>query len=173
MLPSFWVNEEIKLETMSPKYREDIFTEFNEDIIRYLLVEQTPEKIEETDAFISRAMSQMKDGVDLVWVIIANDEFCGCCGIHNIPSRTPHFGIWIKTNKQGQGIGFQVTKAVMEWAIKTLDVDYVKYPVDQDNIPSVRLIQKLTPTVYDRYLLRKGKELLVNEYRLYPSKNKS
>ena len=171
MSPELWIDSHIRLVPVSPKYRKDIFIEFTDDIVEFLLVEHVPEKIGETDHFISHAMDQMAANKDIVWVILQDDEFCGCCGIHNIPGRTPHFGIWLKTSKQGMGIGLKVTKKAMYWAVNTLDIDYVKYPVDENNMRSIRIIEKLTSTIYDRYKLGKGKVLKVNEYRIYPTGN--
>ena len=161
------VNNQLQLQPISRRYSDDIFTHFTSDIVRYLLVDKPPEAISETEAFIDRSVAQLKKGTDIVWVILYGQEFIGCCGIHNIPSRKPHFGLWIKKEAQGRGFGSRTTEYCMKWAVKTLDIDYVRYPVDSHNKPSIAVIQKLTPTIHGSYKMGEGKVLEVNEYRLY------
>jgi len=171
MFPELIIDDELRLVPISPRFREDIFREFNQDIITYLLVDAPPSEISDTDKFISQSIGQMKSGSDIVWVILYKENFAGCCGIHNIPSRQPHFGLWLKNSIQGKGIGYRITSAGMNWAVANLPIDYIRYPVDENNIRSIRLIEKLTTTVYRCYKMGDKKVLRVNEYRIYPEKS--
>ncbi|MCA6075155.1 GNAT family N-acetyltransferase [Fulvivirga sedimenti] len=166
-MDSLSINDHLKLQPISRSFSKEIFTHFSSDIVRYLLVEKPPEAITDTEAFIDLSVSQLKKGTDIVWVILHQQEFIGCCGIHNIPSRKPHFGLWIKKEAQGRGFGSSVTEYCMKWAVKTLDIDYIRYPVDIHNKPSIAVIEKLTPTIHGSYKMGEGKVLEVNEYRLY------
>ena len=162
------VDENLSLVPVSPAYREDIYQNFSSEVIRYLLVEHPPSDISETDAFITQAMEQMKKGTDLVWVIVENNSFCGCCGIHGIRTGTPHYGLWIRQSAQSKGIGSRVTKFMLKWAVANLDIDYIRYPVDENNLISRRLIEKITQTIHRRYKMGENKVLQVIEYRVYP-----
>jgi RimJ/RimL family protein N-acetyltransferase len=165
------IDDQLSLTPVSAEYREDIFREFNETVIKFLLVEHPPEQIEQTDRFIYNSIEQMRNKTDIVWVILSGSEFCGCCGIHGIMKRKPHFGIWLKEDAQGKGLGYRVANFTMKWAAEQLDIDYIRYPVAEGNEASIRLIEKITSNVYRRYKMGENKVFWVNEYRIYPSKN--
>ncbi len=161
------IDHNIELVPISLEYAGDIYESFDEEIIRFLPIDIPPQKIEDTIAFINHSIEQMKNETDLVWVILKDDNFTGCCGIHTLPSRQPHFGLWIRREQQGQGIGKKVVQYVLNWAITNLDVEYIKYPVDKHNIKSLRLIKELNLVLSDVYKMGNIKKLEVEEYRLY------
>ncbi len=166
MEPVF-VDEHLKLVPVSRIYSREIFENFTQEIIRYLLVEKPPVYISETEAFIDQSVEQMKNGTDIIWVILNDSEFTGCCGIHNIPSRQPHFGLWLKAGAQGKGHGSKIVRFGLNWAVQNLDIDYVRYPVDIHNSASISIIEKVTRTVHASYTMGENKRLEVNEYRIY------
>jgi len=100
-------------------------------------------------------------------VILYEQQFAGCCGIHTILSKKLHFGIWIKKEHQGKGIGKKVVHHVLNWGISNLAVEYVKYPVDKRNIRSISLIKSLGIKISDQYQIGEQKVLEVEEYRIY------
>lgn len=161
------IDNYIRLEPISLTYRKAIFSSFDHEVIRYLPLDNAPERIEDTEAFIKHSVEQMQEGVDLVWVILHKNEFAGCCGIHNITSKQPHFGIWLKTEVQGKGIGKKVVHYVLQWGISHLDVDFIKYPVDERNTRSIQLIKELNLKQENQYKMGGNKKLNVIEYRLY------
>ena len=161
------IGEDIRLVPIDLGYTKAIFDGFDEDVIQFLPLDGVSGKIEDTKTFITHAMNQMKLGDDLVWVILYKDGFAGCCGIHNIVSKNPHFGLWIKTEAQGKGIGKKVVHHLLQWGITNLDVEYIKYPVDRRNAKSISLIKELDLEQADRYEMGNLKKLDVLEYRLY------
>lgn len=161
------VNDSIELVPISLEYEREIHHSFNQEIIEFLPIEEIPHDIRDTRAFIERSIRQRDSGTDLVWVILYKKQFSGCCGIHTIQSKTPHFGIWIKSDQQGKGIGKQVVHYVLHWGITSLDIDYIKYPVDRRNTRSLKLIANLNLKLSDHYQLGEEKKLDINEYRIY------
>ncbi|WP_431127641.1 GNAT family N-acetyltransferase [Flagellimonas flava] len=163
------VNGDISLEPIALNFVEDIFDAFDYEVIQYLPLDEPPSHIDETRAFVEHSITQMDQGKDLVWVILHQGKFAGCCGIHSIPSKQPHFGLWIKKEAQGQGIGRKVVQFVLNWGISNLEVDYIKYPVDNRNAKSIKLIENLGLQLADHYPIGTAKKLEVDEYRLYKS----
>ena len=161
------IDNHITLVPISLDYVADMFASFDEAIIQFLPLDNPPAHVSETKAFVEHSITQMQQGNDLVWVILYNNSFAGCCGIHSIPTKQPHFGLWIKKEMQGKGIGKKVVHHVLRWSINNLEVEYIKYPVDQRNAKSIRLIEGLGLTLADHYPMGNTKKLAVDEYRLY------
>ncbi len=162
------IDNRILLTPVMPSFAGDIFQSFDEEIIRFLAVEDPPKKIADTEKFIRTSMEQAEKGTDHVWVILADHEFVGCCGLHSIMGRQPHFGIWIKQSAQGMGTGKKVVQFMLPWIVRKFDVDFVKYPVDHRNERSIKLIKGLPMIKSDHYRMGEKKILSVFEYRLYP-----
>ena len=161
------IDDTLSLVPIALEYAHDIFENFKNEIIRYIPLDRPPEKIEETIAFIESSINARKAGTDLVWVILFQKDFSGCCGLHTLQSRQPHFGLWIKKDHQGKGLGKKVVKFMLDWGISNLDVEYIKYPVDVRNKRSLSLIRNLKLIPSGRYEMGDQKKLDVIEYRLY------
>ena len=161
------IDENIELVPISLDYVSEIYESFNDEIIKLLPIESLSKKIDDTTEFIEHSIEQRNSGADIVWVILNDNEFAGCCGIHTIQSRKPHFGIWVKKEQQGKGIGKKVVHYVLSWGISTLDVEFIKYPVDQRNTRSIKLIKELDLQLSDHYQIGGQKKLKVDEYRIY------
>ncbi|MDC6365774.1 MULTISPECIES: GNAT family N-acetyltransferase [Flavobacteriaceae] len=162
-----YIDEHITLVPISMDYAKDMFASFNEDIIKFLPLDNPPSRIEETKAFVEHSVTQMQRGNDLVWVILYDNVFAGCCGIHSIPSKQPHFGLWVKKEMQGKGIGKKVVGYGLHWGINNLDVEYIKYPVDKRNTKSLKLIEDMRLKLCDHYLMGNTKKLQIDEYRIH------
>ncbi len=161
------IDDSLSLLPISLEYSTVIFENFDQEIIKYIPLDHPPKKIEETVEFIEMSIDSMAKGTDLVWVILYEEVFAGCCGIHTLQSRQPHFGLWIKKGMQGQGLGRKVVHFMLHWGISNLDVEFIKYPVDQRNLRSIRLIEDLNLVLADRYEMGVEKKLDVLEYRIY------
>jgi len=159
--------KDIKLLPISRDYLHDIHNSFSNAIIEFLPIETLSGKIEDTLAFIDTSIKQRLKGTDLVWVVLYQQQFAGCCGIHDIASGSPHFGIWIKKELQGNGIGKKVVEFMLPWALSNLDINYIKYPVDRRNSRSLSLIKNLDLQLAKEYQTGSTKVLKVREYRLY------
>jgi [ribosomal protein S5]-alanine N-acetyltransferase len=93
----------------------------------------------------------------------------GCTGIHEIHSKNPELGIWLKKSVQGQGYGLETMTALKRWADENLDYEYLIYGVDQANIPSRRIPEKLGGRIVNKYNKTNlsGRVLHLVEYRIY------
>jgi RimJ/RimL family protein N-acetyltransferase len=161
------IDNHIELIPINLDYSTEIHENFNDEIIEFLPIEKLSSNIQDTIEFIKRSIEQKDNGTDLVWVILNENEFAGCCGIHKIQSKTPHFGIWIKSQQQGKGIGKKVVHYVLNWGISNLEVEYIKYPVDKRNARSIKLIKGLNLKLSDHYQTGEKKILETDEYRIY------
>lgn len=155
---------------LSLEYAQEIFREFTKEITTYMFP-KAPQNIEETKEYITSQLPRIKAGEELPVVIIKKDtgEFLGGGGIHNIKSRTPQLGIWIKKSAHGNKYGKETTEKLKEWAMKNLDFDYLIYPVDKRNIPSRKIAESLGGIIRKKYkkVNQSGNILDEVEYWIY------
>ncbi|MEA5550047.1 GNAT family N-acetyltransferase [Anabaena cylindrica UHCC 0172] len=160
------------LQPISLKYKEDIFREFTTEITTYLYA-VPPRKIEDTEFFINESLLEMHKGENLIIVILKKDsqEFLGCSGIYKINSKSPQMGIWLKKSVHNQGYATEAIRSLKQWADDNLDYKYLRYPVDRENAPSRRIIEKLEGQIFGKYQHTNlsGKALNILEYRIHKS----
>ncbi|MCL4398174.1 GNAT family N-acetyltransferase [Patescibacteria group bacterium] len=132
------------LAPISREYAPVIFKEFTPEITTFMYPKPA-EKIEDTYQFIDGAMEKDSRDEQLQMVILdkTTREFLGCAGLHEIKTRTPELGIWLKKSVHGSGLGREAVAALADWAQKNLDFDYLMYPVDKRNIPSRKIPESL------------------------------
>jgi [ribosomal protein S5]-alanine N-acetyltransferase len=157
------------LKPISMAYKEDIFREFTAEITTYL--RSCPhESIYETKSLISEALADILIGNDAILVILKKDnqEFLGCTGIHELNSRQPELGIWLKKSAHGNGYGLEAIIGVKKWIEENLDYEYIVYPVDKANMPSRRIPERLGGKVFREWdeTNLSGKILHLIEYRI-------
>lgn len=155
---------------ISQEYKEDIFREFTKEITTYMYP-RPPQDIAETEEFINAFLGEIQTGNELILVILKKEfqEFLGCCGMHEIHSKNPVLGIWLKKSAQGNGYGFETITALKKWADENLDYEYLIYDVDKANIPSRRIPEMLGGQItreYDKTNLS-GRVLHIVEYRIF------
>jgi len=155
---------------ISQKYKEEIFREFTKEITTYMYP-RPPQDIVETEEFINDSLGEIQTGNHLVLVILKKDsqEFLGCTGIHDIHSKHPELGIWLKKSAQGKGYGLEAITALKRWADENLDYEYLIYDVDKANSPSRRIPEKLGGQItreYDKTNLS-GRVLYILEYKIF------
>lgn len=101
--------------------------------------------ISETEEFINSSLPGMKDGTNMQLVMTLKDtnEFLGLVGLHGVNSETPVLGIWLKKSAHGKGYGKEAITAIYQWAKENIEFKYLKYSVDKDNIPSIKIPESL------------------------------
>lgn len=165
--------QRLLLVPISMDYADVIFDEFTDEVTQYMYP-ATPRRIQETETFVRESLITMARGHNLQLVILdkTSEEFLGCAGIHNLETRYPELGIWLKISAHRHGYGMETITALKAWADNYLDYDYLKYPVDVRNYPSRRIPEALGGVPEHTYWTRSqnGIELEITEYRLYPAK---
>lgn len=168
--------EKIEIETdrlilvpISREYASDMFREFTKEITTFMYP-KSPEKIEETHQFIDESMAKDNNGEQLQMTVLKKDtrEYLGNAGLHDIKTRTPELGIWLKRSAHGNGFGREAIAGLENWAQKNLDFDYIKYPVDKRNIASRKIPESLggIPGKELKQINLSGNELDEIEYRI-------
>ena len=163
------ITNRLRLKPVSMAYKEEIFSEFTDDITKYMCP-QSPQHISEIEAFIESAILDLAKGSDLILVILKKDsqEFLGCAGLHDMLGKIPKFGIWLKKAAHGHKYGLEAIKGIKSWAEQNLDCESFLYPVDRANLPSRKIPEALGGKVIREYEHQKinGNILYLVEYRI-------
>ncbi len=159
----------LRLVPISPKYREDIFREFTDEITTFMRA-PTPKSIADTDAFIEKSQKESREGSELVLVTTdkITGEFIGCCGIHKTNTPLPEFGIWIKKTAQGKKYGGEIVRALKRWVEDTMEFEQLVYHAAKENIRSRKIAESLGGIPVKEFLAKKGNgtEVVEVEYHI-------
>ena len=158
-------SERLVLLSINDGYSSEIFKEFNDDIIQYMLPKPA-EVIEETLSFISASLIGMREGWNLAMAITNREtsEFLGCCGLHGKGRYiTPEVGIWIKKSAHGHNYGREAIATLAFWAVETIDLDFIIYPVDRANIPSRKIPESMVAEVYREKQVKTARGTVLDE----------
>ncbi len=85
------------------------------------------------------------EGSEYVFVIrhVESGEFLGLGGYHDVQSKTPELGIWIREDRHGNGYGKEAISAIVSWASENFDFEHFIYPVAIENYASRRIAEVL------------------------------
>ncbi|NQV15798.1 GNAT family N-acetyltransferase [bacterium] len=158
-------SERLALLSINNSFSAEIFKEFNNNIIQYMLPKPA-ERIEETLAFITESLIGMREGWNLVLAITnkVSGEFLGCCGLHGKGRyQTPELGIWVKKSAHGHKYGLEAIRSLSCWAVETLDLDYIIYPVDQANIPSRKIPEAMGGVIFKEKKVKTARGTVLDE----------
>ncbi len=80
-------------------------------------------------------------------------------------------GLWLKKDAQSNGYGTEIITGLIEFLENNFTFKYILYPVDEENIASRRIPEKLGFTPFKRYQKNKNSttDLHIIEYRKYYS----
>ena len=162
--------DRLKLVPLSEKYAQDIFKELTPEVTTYMFP-RSPQKIEETLEYINSQISKIKSGEEMPVVILDKNsgEFLGGGGAHKLSTNTPELGIWIKKSAHGHKFGLEAVVGLKNWIEKNIQFEYIIYPVDRQNIASVKIAEFIGGIVEKEYQKpnASGKMLDLIEYRIY------
>ncbi len=162
--------ENLILKPIEQKYSEIIFQDFTDEIALYMLP-KSADSIDEIELFIKNSIEGILNGSNLQLVAISKytSEFIGCVGLHNIHTKDPELGLWIKKEAHGNSYGLEAITSLIDWAKKNIEFEYLKYPVDKRNYASRRIPEKNEGKIKREFkdINEKGFELENVEYWIY------
>ncbi len=155
---------------------EDVFRYFTDEIT-YYMYPKPPKDMGETIAFVEKSIKNFENKEEIVFVAshIETQEFLGLMGIHEIHTRTPEVGLWLKKDAHGHHYGLEGIKAIIDYAKGHLDYDYIIYNCDIRNFASRNIAETLSgipvKTYHETNL--SGKELHYVQYFIYKQEPKN
>ncbi|WP_106917424.1 GNAT family N-acetyltransferase [Chryseobacterium aurantiacum] len=161
--------ERLTLQPVEDSYIDDILEHFTSDVTRYMPFNPQGSR-NDIVSFVEESKKNLLQNTDLVMVALdSNGDFTGCCGIHNITEESIELGLWLKKNSQGNGLGTEIIIALIEFLENNFTFKYILYPVDEENIASKQIPEKLGFILFKRYTKYKNPvtNLTILEYRKY------
>lgn len=140
---------------------------FTEELTKYMPFTPSGDR-NDILSFVLQSQKELEDNTDLVLAVHdLNDQFIGCCGIHNINPESAEVGLWIKKSRQGCGLGTEIIISLIDFIERNFTVKCIIYPVDKENTASRKIPEKLSFTAYRSYQKAKGPLMYLNiiEYR--------
>jgi len=163
------ITSRLLLKPIAWEYKEEIFSEFTEEITIYMYP-RPARTMAETESFIKESLEGLRKGINLTFVILVKEskEFLGCTGLHQLDKK-PTLGIWLKQAAHGNKYGLEAITGIKEWVDTNLDCEYLSYSVDKRNIASRKIPELLGGKVVREYadINQMGKVLHLVEYRFY------
>jgi len=155
----------VQLVSITRKYSEIIFSEFTDEITRYM-IPATPENIQEIDTFINTSLLKMDQGTDIILVILDRQtgEFLGVCGVHGQPNPDePILGIWLKKSAHGNHYGQEAMSHLVGWLRDNISFIHLVYPCDKDNIASRKVAEQLGGVIFHEGQTKSMSGTVLNE----------
>ncbi|CEJ70541.1 hypothetical protein BN1195_02868 [Chryseobacterium oranimense G311] len=157
------------LKPVDEAYIDDINECFTAEVTRYMPFNPTGDRNDIIN-FVKASKESLLKNTDLVMTVLDfNDQFIGCCGIHNITAESIELGLWLRKDKQGMGLGTEIITSLIEFSENNFTFQYILYPVDEENTASRKIPEKLGFSPYKKYQKNKGVASYLNiiEYRKY------
>ncbi|AZA92276.1 Uncharacterised protein [Chryseobacterium nakagawai] len=161
--------ERITLQPVKDSYIDDILEHFTEEVTKYMPFNPQGNR-EDIINFVNESKRTLSQNTDLVMVALdSNGIFIGCCGIHNITEESIELGLWLKKSSQGKGLGTEIITKLVEFLENNFTFTYILYPVDEENIASKKIPEKLGFIPVKKYKKFKNPltDLSILEYRKY------
>lgn len=161
--------DRLLLQPVDELYVDDINTCFTAEVTRYMPFSPEGDR-NDILSFVEESKRSLSNNTDLVMVALdSENNFMGCCGIHHITEESVELGLWLKKTAQGIGLGTEIIKSLIEFLENNFIFKYILYPVDQENIASRKIPEKLGFSPYKKYQKNKDASSFLNiiEYRKY------
>ncbi|WP_284461835.1 GNAT family N-acetyltransferase [Chryseobacterium sp.] len=159
--------DRLVLKPVEELYIDDINTYFTTEVTRYMPFNPDGDR-NDILVFVKESKKLLSENTDLVMVALDGDNnFMGCCGIHNITEESVELGLWLKKDAQGIGLGTEIIAALIEFLEHNFTFKFIVYPVDQENTASRKIPEKLGFTLFKKYQKKKNPSSFLNiiEYR--------
>lgn len=163
--------DRLLLQPVEELHVDDINTYFTAEITRYMPFNPEGDR-NDILSFVEESKKSLSNNTDLVMVAIdSTNNFMGCCGIHNITEESVELGLWLKKSAQGMGLGTEIIMTLIQFLETNFIFKYILYPVDQENIASRKIPEKLGFIPYKKYWKNKNRSSFLDiiEYRKYYS----
>lgn len=113
--------------------------------VRRFLFDEHVISPDEARSFVSESLANFERYGYGLWLVLARDAvgLIGFAGLLRSEGDTPNLIYGIHTDFWGEGYATEAARAVLSYAFEKLDLPKVKADVDEPNVASVRVLEKL------------------------------
>jgi RimJ/RimL family protein N-acetyltransferase len=94
-------------------------------------------------AFRARAVSAWRDGSEYHFAVLLHDKPIGTVGLHHRGPGAYEIGYWMRTDETRRGYTTEAARAAIDFAFSNLDTERIILNAGVENVPSLRVAQKL------------------------------
>jgi RimJ/RimL family protein N-acetyltransferase len=138
------------------------------DCIRYFLFDNRVISFDEARSFVEDSLANFEQHGYGIWLVFerGNDSLVGFAGFLRSEEGTPSLIYGVHPARWGCGYATEAASAVLSYALENLALPKVRADVDEPNIASVRVLEKLG-------MRRTGREVVNGHPLLYFEKVRS
>ena len=144
-----------------------VFDLWTSDTVRRFLFDDRCVSLEETRSFIEASIASFEQSGYGLWLVFLRgaEPLAGFAGFLSSTSGAPNLIYGIRNELCGNGYATEAATVVLWYASETLGLRLVKADVDEPNVESIRVLEKLGMKQVNRALVD-GRWLLYYEVRL-------
>jgi RimJ/RimL family protein N-acetyltransferase len=130
------------------------------DRVRYFLFDKRVISWDEAHSFVEDSLANFEQYGYGLWLVFKRDiaHLVGFAGFLGSEDKTPSLIYGVQPDFWGYGYATEAASAVLSYALETLALPKVKADVDEPNIESVRVLEKLG--------MRQTGRAIINEHPL-------
>jgi RimJ/RimL family protein N-acetyltransferase len=115
------------------------------DCIRYFLFDNRVISLDEAQSFVEDSLANFEQHGYGIWLVFerGNDSLVGFAGFLPSQEGTPSLIYGIHPDRWGCGYATEAASAVLNYALENLALSKVRADVDEPNVASVRVLEKL------------------------------
>lgn len=98
---------------------------------------------DEARAFVEASVANFEQYGYGLWLVFAHNDLVGFAGFLRLEEETPNLVYGIHPDHWGKGYATEAASVVLSYALESLALPLVKADVDEPNVLSVRVLEKL------------------------------
>ena len=113
--------------------------------VRHFLFDERVIPLDEARSFVEQSLRTFEECGYGLWLVFSREtaKLIGFAGLIDSSDESPNLIYGIHPDSWGNGFATEAAKAVLDYAFETLGLACVKADVDEPNVTSVRILEKL------------------------------
>ena len=132
--------------------------------VRHFLFDDRVIPLDEARLLVEQSVRSFEERGYGIWLVFSHEteKLIGFAGLLQSSDESPNLIYGVHPKSCGNGFATEAAKAVLDYAFDTLGLESVKADVDEPNVISVRILEKLGMTQIRRAIIA-GRPLLYYE----------
>ena len=135
--------------------------------IRHFLFDERVIPLEEARSIVEQSVRSFEERGYGLWLVFSREtaRLMGFAGLRQSSDESPNLIYGVHPDFWGKGLATEAAKAVLDFAFDTLGLKSVKADVDEPNVISVRILEKLGMRRIRRAIVAGRPLLYYEQYR--------